>query len=226
MIKSNQCIEGENSMEKKPSKEVLAILNSVKEKLEDLYKKYHDMYENAKDEATEKKAFDKGNTIVSEHKAVVDYLKRYHALFSALYTPEYNGNSDVINQINNLETEILNKYRDKIPTKPAAAPAQDKPAPAPALEKGKKYSVTDTKKSEKGKDRFLGIASTIGALLLSSLALGSLSAINVSSFFDALISIPLYGGIATVSGWGVVATGKYAIQKFKEANAKSKSKSQ
>lgn len=204
-------------MEKSPNKEVLNTLNSIKEKLEELYGKYKTMYDNAKDDKTVKIAIDGANTIISEHKIVVSDLKKYHALFTALYTPEYNGNQDIINQINNFEKEIIEKYKDKMP-------APNNATPTPALEKGKKYSVTETKKSENGNDKFLGIISSVGSLALLITGIKILTNIDVSTVFDTLISIPLYGSLAAACGWGVIATGKFAYQKLKEANEKSKSK--
>jgi len=218
MIKSNQCIEGELSMNKTPDQRVINILNAVKSKLAESYKKYHNIYDTTKDKATEKNAIDQANIIIAEHKVVVSYLRKYYDLFKALYTPEYNGNPEIIKQINSLETEILRKYSGEKELESAPA------TPTPALEKGKKYAVTDTKKTEEGNDKFLGIVSTIGALILAFLALNSLSNIDTSSVFDALASIPLFGGIAIGPTWGAIALGKLAVKKFREANEKSKSK--
>lgn len=204
-------------MEKSPNKEVLEKLNSIKKNLEDLYNKYKVKYDKAKDEKEVNAAIDGANVIISEHKVVVSYLKKYHALFSALYTPEYNGNLDIIKQINNLEKEILEKYKDIVPAKSASSET-------PAIKKGEKHAVTKVEESKETKSNALTIASSIGAIFLATLTLSSLANINFSTVGNFFGSIIPYGLAAAASGWGAAATGSYAIQRFKEANGKSKSK--
>ena len=220
MIKSNQYVEGENSMEKSPNKEILDKLNSIKKNLEDLYNKYKVMYDNAKNDAEVKSAIDGANIIISKHKAVVSDLKKYHSLFTALYTPEYNGNADIINQINALEKEILEKYKDKYPAKSAA---ETSGKDAPAIKKGEKHAVTKVEESKTAKNNALTIASSIGAVILATLTLSSLANINVSTVGNFFGSIIPYGLAAAASGWGAIATGSYAVQRFKEeSHSKSK----